>query len=51
MISYIQGTITSKSPAHVIIESGGLGYLLSPQLHPVEPKAFAEEAEERKDVQ
>jgi len=26
MISYIQGNITSKSPTHVIIESGGLGY-------------------------
>ncbi|MBA3647328.1 MAG: Holliday junction branch migration protein RuvA [Chitinophagales bacterium] len=33
MISYIQGTITSKSPAHVIIESGGLGYFVNISLN------------------
>lgn len=28
MLAYIQGNITYKSPTHVVIESGGIGYLI-----------------------
>src|SRR4030095_14007630 len=33
MISYIQGNITLKAPTHVIIESGGLGYMVNISLN------------------
>ena len=33
MLAYIQGNITQKSPAHVIIESGGLGYFVQISLN------------------
>ena len=33
MLAYIQGNITLKAPTHVIIESGGLGYLLNISLN------------------
>lgn len=29
MIEYIKGKITSLSPAHVVIENGGLGYFVN----------------------
>lgn len=33
MLAYIQGNITSKTPTHVIIESGGLGYFVNISLN------------------
>ncbi len=33
MISYIEGKITEKSPAHVVIETGGIGYGLNISLN------------------
>ena len=33
MLAYIQGNITLKAPTHVIIESGGLGYLVNISLN------------------
>ncbi len=33
MLSYLQGNITEKSPAHVIVESGGLGYFVQISLN------------------
>ena len=33
MIAYIQGTITFKSPTHVIIETGGMGYQVNISLN------------------
>ena len=33
MIAYLQGNITLKTPTHVIIESGGLGYLVNISLN------------------
>ncbi len=33
MIAYIQGNITYKSPTHVVIESGGLGYFVNISLN------------------
>lgn len=33
MLAYIQGNITHKSPTHVVIETGGLGYLLQISLN------------------
>lgn len=33
MLAYIQGTITYKSPTHVIIESGGMGYQVNISLN------------------
>jgi len=33
MLAYIQGNIAVKSPAHVIIESGGLGYFVNISLN------------------
>jgi|ERR1043165_3151680 Holliday junction DNA helicase RuvA len=33
MLAYIQGNITHKSPTHVIVESGGLGYMVNVSLN------------------
>jgi Holliday junction DNA helicase RuvA len=33
MLAYIQGNITHKSPTHVVIESGGLGYFVQISLN------------------
>lgn len=33
MLAYIQGNITQKSPTHVIVESGGLGYFVQISLN------------------
>lgn len=33
MLAYIQGNITSKTPTHVIVESGGLGYFVNISLN------------------
>lgn len=33
MISYIKGEITYKSPTHVIVETGGIGYHINISLH------------------
>lgn len=33
MISYIKGLITYKNPAHVIVETGGIGYLIHVSLY------------------
>lgn len=33
MLSYIQGRITVRTPTHVVIESGGLGYLVNISLN------------------
>ena len=33
MIAYIQGNITYKSPTHIIIESGGIGYTVNISLN------------------
>lgn len=36
MLAYIQGTITLKTPTHVIVESGGLGYFVHISLNTYE---------------
>ena len=33
MLAYIQGNITHKSPTHVIVESGGFGYMVNVSLN------------------
>src|SRR6185295_9744939 len=33
MLAYIQGNITQKTPTHVIVESGGLGYFVQISLN------------------
>src|SRR5438105_3283402 len=36
MIAYLSGTITFKSPTHIFLESGGIGYMLKISLNTFE---------------